>query len=83
MESRMFIRAAQALIGDINVNAMTGEDDAHIQKEVVRLFGGLQNPTLPSAFKLRDVALRNGIALPPQLLQRLQQGEWQADQPGN
>ena len=33
------------------------------QKEITTLFKGLQNPTLPSAYRLRDVCLRNGYTV--------------------
>lgn len=46
-----------------------------LQKDVSRLFVGLQNPTLPSALKLRDAALKAGLSISPQVLQRLHQGE--------
>lgn len=72
MESRVFIKSAIQLIADIQ----KGESDpAELQREVSRLFVGLGNPTLPSALKLRDVALRNGLSIAPGVQQRLHQGE--------
>lgn len=46
-----------------------------VQKEVNQLFSGLQNPTLPSAFRLRDTAMRNGFHVSPMALNRLAQFE--------
>ena len=80
MESRAFISAAKTLITKIEDNRNTigtaeelREQREAVQKEVSQLFVGLQNPTLPSAFKLRDVALRNGFSVSPLTLNRLAQ----------
>ena len=82
MESRAFIVAAKALVEKIENNRNTiGTADElqnqreNVQKEVGQLFAGLQNPTLPSAFKLRDVAMRNGFSVSPLTLNRLAQFE--------
>jgi len=82
MESRAFIKAAAALIEKIEVardTLSTGDEQRatrdNLQKEANQLFGGLQNPTLPSAYRLRDVALRNGYAVDPKVQHRLAQFE--------
>jgi hypothetical protein len=68
MESRAFIRHAAALIKKIedSRNQMLNAVELHsfkeaTQKEITALFNGLQNPTLPSGYRLRDVCLRNGF----------------------
>jgi len=77
MESRSFIREAKVLIEDINAPVSNGSADeiaAHrkdLQRRISSLFSGLQNPTLPSAFNLRDAALANGFVVAPPVLQRL------------
>ena len=82
MESTAFIRATAALVEKIELNrntmATTSELQSQresLQKEINQLFSGLQNPTLPSAFKLRDVAMRNGFQVSPTALNRLAQFE--------
>ena len=69
MESRSFIKAATQLIKDIEDNRLvesvrndssSSSSRAKIQKEINRVFSTLQNPTLPSAYKLRDAAVANG-----------------------
>ncbi len=82
MESRQFIKAAVVLtqrIKDHALMASTVKEDREegnaIQKEVNTTFQGLQNPTLPSAYKLRDVALDNGFSVDPRVQHRLTQGE--------
>jgi len=78
MQSMAFIKYAKELITKINVGTSpmsTLEEDRAwangVQKELNSLFGGLQNPTLPSAFNLRDTALANGFQVDPRVLQRL------------
>ena len=66
MESRAFIREAKALIEDIKTHAAASEADQAqavdaIQTRVNSLFSGLQNPSLPSALDLRDVAVAAGL----------------------
>jgi hypothetical protein len=80
MESRAFIREAKALIEELNTPstaATTVEEDVarnkDLQRRINALFSGLQNPTLPSAFNLRDAALARNFAVAPQVLHRLQQ----------
>lgn len=64
------------MIAKINNTPNTGDDDAQaVQKELSQMFSGLQNPTLPSAYRLRDAALANGYAVHPQMLQKLAQFE--------
>jgi hypothetical protein len=80
MESRAFIREARVLIEDItapNPFGATLEEEVarnkDLQKRITNLFQGLQNPTLPSAFNLRDAALAHNFSVNPQVLHRLQQ----------
>jgi len=42
-----------------------------LQKRIANAFGSLQNPTLPSAYKLRDAALGAGFFIEPKRLQLL------------
>lgn len=42
-----------------------------LQKRVGNLFSGLLNPTLPSAYKLRDCALQHNFYVDPRVLQRI------------
>jgi len=83
MESRTFIKQAAILIEKIESAAttITTRDDSQavrdgLQKEISSLFTGLYNPTLPSAYRLRDVALRNGYSVAQPVLQRLAQLEY-------
>ena len=78
MESRAFIKMAAVLIDEIeNAQNFMGtavelqEHRESIQREVSTMFNGLQNPTLPSAFRLRNSALRNGYTISPKILNDL------------
>jgi hypothetical protein len=78
MESRAFIKVATALIERLNrmpAHSATREEEQAMQKEVNQAFVGLQNPTLPSAYKLRDAALAAGYNVSHQVQQRLSQFE--------
>lgn len=83
MESRAFIRSAQVLMDKI-VQGTEGNLQAYelqalgeeLQKEVNQLFAGLSNPTLPSAYRLRDTALAAGLSVDGRVLQRLSQFEF-------
>lgn len=85
MESRAFIRSANTLIRnikDINLvesvrdTSTGGPDPRHaLQKEINQLFAALQNPTLPTAYKLRDAALENGFSVDHKVQHRLSQFE--------
>lgn len=87
MESRTFIRQAadlQRRIKDLalaeSLSVDTSQDNrAAVQKDLHQTFTGLQNPTLPSAYKLRDAALAAGYTVDPKILHRIQQAEgcWQ------
>lgn len=82
MESRQFIKAVKALISrkDISLNQDQSEElRQEVQKEIDHLFQVLQNPTLPSAGKLRDWALENEFRVNNNTLHRLAQAEsmWQ------
>lgn len=76
MESRAFIKAAGATIAKLVQSSPRDENRDALQREVNQLFSGLQNPTLPSAYRLRDAALRNGFNVDQKVLQRLSQFEF-------
>ena len=83
MESRTFIKEAKALIEEIRLSDVTSrsheEEMAHsqsLQKRVTALFVGLQNPTLPTAYNLRDTAMEYGFTVSGQVLDRLRQFEY-------
>lgn len=77
MESRTFIRQAAPLIKRLEYTPANGDETSqNIQREINQLFQGLQNPTLPSAYRLRDAALGAGYSVNPQILQRLSQFEF-------
>jgi len=83
MESRKFIKDAAALIEKITLlqNVISTPDELRqqrdaTQKEINQLFGGLQNPTLPSAYRLRDAAQRAGYFVNPGMLTRLRDHEY-------
>jgi len=83
MESRKFIKEAAVLIAKItdSQNTIGTADELRsqregIQQDVNRLFTGLQNPTLPSAYRLRDTAQRAGYFVNPLVLQRLRDHEF-------
>ena len=72
MESRAWLVEAATLADDIKsfqVAYLSPEDEmvqgTALQKRVNQSFAGLQNPTLPSAYKLRDVALGAGFFVEP------------------
>jgi len=69
MDSRVFIAEAAVLIKDIEEFAaanLPAEEEQfqgrELQKRITRAFNSLQNPTLPSAYKLRDAAQAVGFA---------------------
>ena len=72
MESTAFIREAATLMEDIKTFQaayLSPEEEmaqgTALQKRLNQSFAGLQNPTLPSAYKLRDVALGAGFFVEP------------------
>lgn len=78
MDSRVFIKEAAALIEDINAFSaayLQPEDEQAqgnaLQKRTNALFSGLQNPTLPSAYKLRDACAKVGLFVDPRVLHRI------------
>jgi hypothetical protein len=82
MESRSFIKTAANLIKKIEEynNTLGSSDELRnrrevLQKEINQAFTGLQNPTLPSAYRLRDASLRNGFFVDPKTQHRLSQYE--------
>ena len=87
MDSRVFIKQAAELtrrISDLRLAELTNiqvEQDSHqaVQKDLTAAYAGLQNPTLPSAYRLRDVALNAGYTIDPRVLHRIAQAEgcWQ------
>ena len=87
MQSQSFIKSAATLIERIELSGVVyvspdeaQERDTAIQKDINQLFAGLQNPTLPSATRLRETALEHGFTVDPRVQQRLDQAErfWQA-----
>jgi len=70
MESTVFIREAKVLIDEIKTFQLAylepeeeirkGQD---LQRRINQMFSGLQNPTLPSAYKLRDAAMSAGFQI--------------------
>jgi hypothetical protein len=83
MESTKWIANAATLTRRIKDQALVSstlgggdrEEGNAIQKEVNNAFQGLQNPTLPSAYKLCDIALEHGFYVDPKVQHRLNQGE--------
>jgi len=80
MDSRFFIKEAKTLIEEIKLAdliATSYEDEQakrqNLQKRINGLFQGLMNPTLPSAFNLRDTAREYGYSVAPLVLQKLAQ----------
>jgi septation ring formation regulator EzrA len=70
MESRAFIKYAKQLVKKIELNEAE-ERRGDVQKEINQLFAGLQNPSLPSAYELRDVALKHGYNVDSKVQHRL------------
>ena len=84
MESRAFIAEAAVLIEDIKTFQaayLSPEEEmaqgTSLQKRINKSFAGLQNPTLPSAYKLRDAALDAGYSVDPRVLHNLTKAEQQ------
>ena len=84
MESTAFIKDAAAVtskIKDIEVTSGISDVEVEIrareavQKELNKLFSSLSNPTLPSAYKLRDLAIDFGYTIDPRVEHRLAVGE--------
>jgi hypothetical protein len=78
MESRVFIKAADQMIeriADFQGNFGTSDElrakREVIQRDLTALFAGLYNPTLPTAFRLRDVAQRAGFSIDTRVLNNL------------
>lgn len=83
MDSRIFIRTATELRKEIKEFAAANLDHAEeqlrgsaLQKDINAAFSGLQNPTLPTAEKLRDEAMAAGFAVNPQIVQRITQANY-------
>lgn len=83
MESRAFIKNAVALIKQIKdqsvINTVSNERNgaagARLQRDINHLFSSLQNPTLPTAYRLRDTAIEHGYTVEQNVLRRLSQFE--------
>lgn len=84
MNSVNFIKEAGQLIKDLGDHAVVRSFKSYeesmrnaqnLQKRVNALYSGLQNPTLPSAFRLRDAAYDAGLQVDGRVLQRLSQFE--------
>lgn len=79
MESRSWIKHAKDLIEKLEAEAGGSTlPSEETQKEVTNLFKVLENPTLPSAYRLRDAAQAAGYSVSQQMLQRLAQHEFLA-----
>lgn len=68
MDSRVFIKTANALVARIEAIGDSAEDKAAVQKEVTQLFAAMQNPSLSAAYKLRDAALAADLQVAPKVL---------------
>lgn len=80
MESRAFIKQANMLSKKIKDSYNLAPSELNVfrettQKEIAALFKGLHNPTLPSAYKLRDTSLRFGYTVAHEVQIRLNQLE--------
>ena len=82
MESTVFIKEAKSLIEEIKmfrIISMSYEDEQEkggaLQRRINNAIAGLQNPTLPSAYKLRDAALEGGFYVDPKRQQWLESFE--------
>ena len=83
MQSLAFIKQARILVSKIEkqqlaVGSSTEDREqakSEIQKELNQLFSGLQNPTLPSASKLKDLATAAGFTIPQRAASTIQQAE--------
>lgn len=82
MNSVNFIREAAQLIKEIRDHQVVADFQEYdermrnaqsLQKRINSAYSGLQNPTLPSAFRLRDVARDAGYQVDSRVLQRLSQ----------
>ena len=78
MDSRIFIKEAAVLIEDIKTfkAAYLSPEEEQVQgnalqKRTNNLFLSLQNPTLPSAYKLRDACNDVGLFIDPRVLHRI------------
>ncbi len=83
MESRKFIAEAQVLLAEVQAFSaakLTPEEEQFqgkdLQKRLHQIFNGLHNPTLPSAYKLRDAATQAGFTLDSRLLHALHAHEF-------
>jgi hypothetical protein len=83
MESRAFIKHTEAMIEKIKNTAVIGLVDQEVarqgkeenQKELNLLFSGMNNPTLPSAYKLAKIAQEYGYTISPVARNKLDQVE--------
>lgn len=89
MESRAFIREVSNVIREIadyklaknlgvlgdGVTVPDSNFEQKLQKKITQLFSEMTNPTLPSAYKLREVAISNGFHVDSRVSQKLDQHE--------
>ena len=82
MESRAFYKYSTKLMAKIATIKAPNFTEVELhqmridtQKDLNQLFAGLQNPTLPSAYKLRNVAVAAGFTVDAKVQHRLQQAE--------
>lgn len=83
MESRAFLQEAKTLIDDIKsfqASYLPSPEEemaqgTALQKRLNQTIMGLQNPTLPTAYRLRDAALGAGFFIEPKRLHWLSQFE--------
>lgn len=83
MQSLAFIREARKLVRALDDQRVAGftrtirsDERFETQKKIDQLFAGLYNPTLPSAFHLRNAALDCGYTVDRRVLNRLSQFEY-------
>lgn len=86
MESRLFIKAAASVMERMRFSSIGSssfeeeqEKKAAIQKDLNHLLFTLQNPTLPSAERLVNVALDYNFQVDNRILSKIRQAEsyWQ------
>lgn len=75
MESRIFIENAKSMMTKIrNVTFLTSDKDkATLQQEINDLFSELQNPSLISAFNLKEAATNAGFTVNKHIVRAIDQ----------
>jgi hypothetical protein len=79
MQSQVFIKLVPDMITRMETAGPEDSSRDQIQKDLTALVVGLQNPSLPSASRLRDAALRNGFFISPQKREFISYGEGMYD----